>query len=168
MPSHLSGIYFGRLHICQEEKWQQDLQDKKGGGPNYFQSAISLLSSYSLTRVQRNHLSNANVARASGYDGIGNKIVKISKEGLHKPLTRLINLSVNLGQYPSCWKMANVLPLFKKDNRQVKSNYRPVSLLPCISKLSEKIVFIEFYKFLEKSFFFSIAISQVFVQVIQP
>ena len=99
-------------------------------------------------------LSNANVAKASGYDGIGNKILKLSKEGLHKPLTRLINLSLTLGQYPSCWEMANVLPLFKKDNRQVKSNYRPVSLLPCISKLCEKIVFIELYKFLEKSNFF--------------
>ena len=44
--------------------------------------------------------------------------------------------------------MANVIPIFKKDNRQSKENYRPVSLLSSLSKVCEKIVFIRLYNFL--------------------
>ena len=50
--------------------------------------------------------------------------------------------------------MANVLPLFKKGDRQVISNYRPVSLLPSISKICEKIVFIRLYNYLNESGYF--------------
>ena len=52
------------------------------------------------------------------------------------------------GVYPSLWKFANVIPIFKKDDRQSKVNYRPVSLLAYLSKISEKIVFIRLYNFL--------------------
>jgi hypothetical protein len=46
------------------------------------------------------------------------------------------------------WKFANVIPIFKKNDRQDKLNYRPVSLLTCLSKICEKIVFIRLYNFL--------------------
>ena len=45
--------------------------------------------------------------------------------------------------------MANVIPIFKKENRQMKTNYRPVSLLASLSKVCEKVVFIHVYKFVE-------------------
>ena len=44
--------------------------------------------------------------------------------------------------YPSSWKLANVVPLFKSDYRQFKTNYRPVSLMVCLSKICEKVVFL--------------------------
>ena len=50
--------------------------------------------------------------------------------------------------------MANVLPLFKKNNRQLMSNYRPVSLLPSLSKICEKAVFVRLYNFLNNTGFF--------------
>ena len=53
-----------------------------------------------------------------------------------------------LGKYHSQWKLANVIPLHKKENRQFKTNYRPVSLLPCLSKLCEKVVFKRLYDYL--------------------
>ena len=93
-------------------------------------------------------LSSANVTKACGYDGISNKIIKLCGEGLCNVLTNLINTSFRLGRYPSAWKLANVLLLFKKDDRQLKTNYRPVSLLSCLSKICEKIVFIHLYNFL--------------------
>ena len=77
-------------------------------------------------------------------------------EGLCNSFTHLINTSFRLGQYPSAWKLANVLPLFKKDDRQLKTNYRPVSLLSCSSKICEKVVFIHLYSFLDTIGFFSI------------
>ena len=50
--------------------------------------------------------------------------------------------------FPCQWKFSNVIPLFKKDDRQSKLNYRPVSLLCSLSKILEKIVFIRLYNFL--------------------
>ena len=79
---------------------------------------------------------------------VGNKIIKICSAGLYQFFTKFINLSFALSQYPSKWKLANVIPLFKKDDRQIKTNYRPVSLLPCLSKTCEKILFIRLYNFL--------------------
>ena len=65
--------------------------------------------------------------------GISNKIVRLYSEGLYKPFTGFINISFCFGQYPSAWKLANVLPLFKKDNSHLKTNYGPVSLFLCLS-----------------------------------
>ena len=59
---------------------------------------------------------------------------------LAEPLSRLFNLSFSLGVFPSSWKIANVVPIHKKDDRQQIKNYRPVSLLSNISKVMEGIV----------------------------
>ena len=47
--------------------------------------------------------------------------------------------------FPDSWKYANVQPIHKKGNRQIKSNYRPISLLPICGKILEKIVFDQLY-----------------------
>ena len=63
-------------------------------------------------------------------------------KGFCEFFTNFTNLSFDLGKFPFQWKLANVIiPLFKKDDRQLKNNYRPVSLLPSLSKICEKIVF---------------------------
>ena len=74
-------------------------------------------------------MKGVDISKACGYDGVGNKIIKLCSEGFHVYFTHFINLSLSLGQYPSEWKLANVIPLFQNDNRQLKVNYRPVSLL---------------------------------------
>ena len=69
-------------------------------------------------------------------------VINLCAEGLCNSFTNLINTSFRLGQYPSAWKFANVLPLFKKDDRQLKTNYRPVSLLiVLIQNLRESCLF---------------------------
>ena len=45
------------------------------------------------------------------------------------------------GYFPTAWKKANIVPVHKKGNKQILSDYRPVSLLPICSKLFEKIIF---------------------------
>ena len=87
-------------------------------------------------------------------DGVGNKIIRLCSEGLYKPFTSLINTSFRLGQYPSAWKLPNVLPIFKKDDHQLKTNYRPVSLLPCLSEIFEKVAFFHLFNFLNTIGFF--------------
>ena len=53
--------------------------------------------------------------------------------------------------FPATWKRANVQPVHKKDNRQVKTNYRPISLLPIFSKIFEKVLFDGLYDFLRSN-----------------
>ena len=93
-------------------------------------------------------MNNTDKPKACGHDGISNKIINLCCDGFHMFFTSFINLSFKLGKYPSQWKLANVIPLFKKENRQLKVNYRPVSLSPSLSKICEKIVFIRLYNFL--------------------
>ena len=58
-----------------------------------------------------------------------------------KPLTMIFNLSISTGIVPEISKIAKVVPIYKKDDAKKFSNYRPVSLLPCFSKILERLVF---------------------------
>lgn len=92
----------------------------------------------------QNLLNKVDISKASGHDVIGNKIIKLCS----RVFTRLINLSLQDGKYPTEWKKANISPIFIKDNCQLKNNYRPISLLPSISKIPEKLVFTKLCEFL--------------------
>ena len=61
-----------------------------------------------------NILHNLDTSKACCFDNISNEALKVCAGGIFKSLTRLINLSLSSGEYPSCWKMANVIPIFKK------------------------------------------------------
>ena len=52
-----------------------------------------------------------------------------------------MNLSITTGIFPNSWKMAKVTPIFKEDAKTDPNNYRPISVLPVVSKLIERIVF---------------------------
>ena len=58
---------------------------------------------------------------------------------LAKPVSALCNLSISQGAFPSPCKVAKLKPIFKKGKKTDPSNYRPISLLPVISKIIEKV-----------------------------
>jgi hypothetical protein len=95
----------------------------------------------SVPNMVRNVLLQLDILKASGPDQISNKILKECANSLCAPLALLFNKSLEIGIYPSSWKEALVTAIFKKLNRQLKYNYRPVSLLSCISKVFEKLIF---------------------------
>ena len=120
-----------------------------------FQSSKSLGKITTCETEVINLLKNLNIAKASGVDGIGNSLLKICANAIAPSLSKFFNISLNAGYFPSAWKFANVIPIFKKNDRQSKINYRPVSLLICLSKILEKIVFIRLYNFLLEINFFT-------------
>ena len=61
------------------------------------------------------------------------------------PLTKIFNLSFNLGQIPSDWKSANIVPVHKKGDKNNIENYRPISLTSLVMKIMEKIIRNDFY-----------------------
>ena len=74
----------------------------------------------------------------SGYDGISRKILKQCASIVLKPLTFICNLSLTTGTFPESCKLAIFRGIYKKGNQTEMNNYRPVSLLPSISKFLEK------------------------------
>ncbi len=86
--------------------------------------------------------------KACGNDLISHRMLKGTITSVSKPLTILFNKSINEGHFPTSWKLANVIPIFKKGCPQTPSNYRPISLLSCVGKLMERIMFKHIYNHL--------------------
>ena len=64
------------------------------------------------------------------------------------PITLLINKSIENGHVPNTLKIAKVVPIYKSKDQKQLSNYRPISLLPSISKILEKVIHKHVYNFL--------------------
>ena len=92
-------------------------------------------------------MQNLNVSKANGADNISNRLLKMTATQIAKPLSKLFKESLFQGKFPSMWKEAIVTPVFKKNDKQNKSNYRPISLLPNIGKVFERVIFIHLYKY---------------------
>ncbi len=95
-----------------------------------------------------------------GFDGIPMKLLKSIKNIyiyiLAEPLTIVINHMINTCILPDLVKIAKVIPIHKKDDETVFNNYRPISLLPAISKIFEKIVFLKTYNFFQRENIYTI------------
>ena len=76
-----------------------------------------------------------------GNDGISTILLKAIKQEICKPLTIIINQSLATGIFPDPLKIAKVIPLYKKGIRILLDNYRPISILPSISKIFERVMF---------------------------
>ena len=72
-------------------------------------------------------------------------MIKICDTSIVEPLCLIFEKNLETGVYPSMWKKANIVPVHKKGSRQDKQNYRPISLLPVLGKIFEKIIFEKLY-----------------------
>ncbi len=99
-----------------------------------------------------NLLNSLDMTKATGPDNISNIFLNKCAIGLAKPLSILFNISIKTGTFPRKWKLANVAPIYKnKGDKKLCNFYRPISLLPCVSKVLEKILFSHIYEFLRKN-----------------
>ena len=86
-----------------------------------------------------------------GLDTINNKIVKTACRQLAVPMTCIVNKSISEGKVPSIYKLARIVPLYKKGPTNDCGNYRPVSLLPSLSKILEKAICRQLMLYLHKT-----------------
>ena len=95
-----------------------------------------------------NVLKKLEVTKAAGLTQISGKSLKDGARILAKPISELCNLSMALGSFPDACKIAKVKPLFKKGSKTDPSNYRPISLLPLLPKVFERVVLDQTKEFL--------------------
>lgn len=87
--------------------------------------------------------------------GMSVQLIKSVKHIILAPLTKLINLCIDESIFPSILKHAIVVPIYKKGNNHLPENYRPISLLPIISKIFEKCMVVQLASYFERLRLFS-------------
>ena len=88
-------------------------------------------------------LDNLDINKARGPDAVSGAVLKNCSKTLAYPLSILFNLSYNTGYIPQEWKLANVVPVHKKDDKNKITNYRPISLTSLVMKVFERILYDE-------------------------
>ena len=87
-----------------------------------------------------NALKNLNPNKSKGPDNIGGLLLKNCAHSISYPLTLLFNISFRTGSLPTEWKLANIVPVYKKGDKNSIENYRPISLTCIVSKVFEKCI----------------------------
>lgn len=93
----------------------------------------------------RNIINGLKPKTSSGHDGISVKLLKSISSLITDSITFIINQCLETGVFPDRLKLAKVIPLYKKDDPMLLTNYRPISLLPAISKVFERVIYNQIY-----------------------
>ena len=117
--------------------------------PDYHNSYLDYLENYVHESMSFSEVSENDVVKmgeslndvAAGCDDLPGKVIKKIINLIKTPITHIFNCSLSTGIFPDKLKIAKVTPIYKKGNKEMFSNYRPISVLPVISKLLEKIVY---------------------------
>ena len=124
------------------EKLRDDLQPFTG------QVISSLLCSKS--EVEK-LLIGLNVTKAHGPDGISARMLREAAPAISESMTNLFNFSLQSGTLPVEWKSAHVIPIFKKGQKDLVKNYRPISLTSLLVKTLERLIYNRIFGFIESN-----------------
>ena len=80
------------------------------------------------------------MSKATGRDRVSVKIIKVAAKIISPSLAKLCNRCFATATFARMWKTAEVIPLFKGGDKTNVDNYRPISILPVISKIIERLV----------------------------
>ena len=106
--------------------------------------------SVSKERVRR-HLAKLKSTKSPGHDNLPPRLLKDCADFIAKPLAHIINLSLKTSLVPNKLKITKVIPLHKSGNKALPDNYRPMSVLPVLSKILERVVYEQIAVYLENN-----------------
>ena len=86
--------------------------------------------------------------KSPGFDDISSEVIKFVFDALIEPIRHIFDLSLTKGVFPDKLKIARITPIFKSGERELVSNYRPISVLTCFSKILERIMYNRLYSFI--------------------
>lgn len=131
-----------------------ELTNTSNGSSNSAQQTTNICNTIFLKPVTeeevKKEIIDLNNTSAEGYDGISTKIIKMCIPELVPILTHLINLLFSTGTFPKLLKLSIVKPLHKGGKREDLNNYRPITLIPIISKIFEKCMYKRLVDFCNK------------------
>jgi len=87
--------------------------------------------------------------KAPGCDDIPTSLIVDGANEIAGPLSKLINRCMEMAIFPSTEKCSKITPVYKSGERTIMDNYRPISVLPVISKVFERVVHNQLYDYLE-------------------
>ena len=120
------------------------LADKIPTTTHSFDNNVILNSTFNFTSICQTEtlklIKGLKNKKSTGLDGIPVSILKLSAAEISPSLTYLINKSLKDGEFPRSWKAAKVVPIHKSGDKSSPGNFRPISLLPCVSKILERVV----------------------------
>ena len=102
-----------------------------------------------LPSMVKEFLDQLNISKSCGPDGITSRLLKECSKSLSIPFCTLFNRQLDSGCFPKVWKTANLVPVYKSDDREMVENYRGISLLCIMSKILEKCVFSYVFPFFQ-------------------
>ena len=90
-------------------------------------------------------LRNLDPRKATGCDNMPPKLLRVAADEITQPVTNLINMSFHQKTFPSDLKRSEISPKYKKDDSLKTTNYRPVGILKCLSKIFERVYHDQMY-----------------------
>ena len=110
----------------------------------YVKTSCNISNDFKFSNVSEEDIEkillSLDTSKAAGMDQIPAKFLRDGAEVLALPLGNIINLSIKLSTFPEECKIAKLKPILKKGARTDLKNYRPISLLPLVSKIIEKSI----------------------------
>ena len=100
-------------------------------------------------------IKNLNPNKSHGWDDISIRMIKLCGKSIVYPLKLIFEASLQGGEIPDYWKKANVVPVHKKESKNLVKNYRPIYLLPIFGKIFERVILKDLFNYFHKSEFFT-------------
>ena len=147
-PVHMSNI-FNECFVNVPDNIEKTIPRTPNSPLSYLGSAVEnslFLSPVTHLEIE-DLIANLNSSKSIGPNSVPTNILKILKHHISHPLAEIVNQAFLKGTFPSKLKIAKVVPAFKKGDPEIRSNYRPIYLLPIFSKMFEKLVYKRLYSF---------------------
>ena len=156
-PPDISASDFNDFFSTIADKILRDIPDTNIEAANFLQRMEVLfpVEGFSFSEVTfiqvRNAIEKLKNKHSLDIYGTSVTLLKKLKDTYIIPLTKLVNCCIREGVYPSCFKKSKVVPVFKKGDKDDINNYRPISLIPAVSKVFELLLKEQLYNYLESN-----------------
>ena len=111
-----------------------------------------LNSTFTFEKTTSTNIRQLNSRKPMGIDTIPPKFIKMLNDNNCDNIESIANSMITQSLFPDQAKVSSITPVFKKDDRMEKKNYRPISVLSCLSKVLEKIIFQQMGTYFENIF----------------
>ena len=132
----------GEIHYHKENKTNGGKRIEFSAESNQFEKKSKDINGDNVLKIIRSSDCN----KAHGWDDLSFSTLKICDSSIVRPLCLIYKECLATGNFPMSWEKANVLPIHKKESRNLKQNHCPISLLPICGKSFEKLIFDVMYK----------------------